>query len=198
MWTHLHTLIAKKIAHATVHNAAYRLHVDLNASPHADEDTMGNTKAKQIEEEDPNYGISIDLIHAPTAVAGSTFALVFLIFLFCMILCCCRPSLTRFCFTRVFKDAHLHLPTHQPQRQQQEQAIISESTAFPIYAGHLSAPARQASPSHVVQLEAAPTYNPPPAIAYRPILASPRPINTTTRRIEDVTAAEERDPTINL
>ena len=150
---------------------------------------MGNTKAKEIQEVDERPGLSIDIIHMPTAVAGSTFTLVFLIFLLLMCLCCCRPSLTKFCFKRVFKDVHKHLPTTQPQ-QQDQQPIISEPTAQPIYA----AAARQAPPTHVVHFEQAPVYNSPPAIpalAYKPLVTS-----APTNRIQEVHG--DHDPTKNL
>lgn len=154
---------------------------------------MGNTKAKEIQEEDPNYGISIDLIHAPTAVAGSTFALIILIFLFCMILCCCRPSLTRFCFTRVFKDAHLHLPTHQPQQQQivnepqpQQQQIINDHAAIPIYANQPAAPIRQAPPPYD-RLRHAIIYQ-PMANPVQPVADRVQPIGDRIQEIENPAA----------
>ena len=50
---------------------------------------MGNTKstAQEVAEID-NDGFRIDIIHLPTAVAGSTFALVVVICLLILVCCC--------------------------------------------------------------------------------------------------------------
>ena len=190
MWTSLHKAAAKNLAHTALRNGIYRLHVALNASPTDDETGMGNTKAKEIQEEDNRPGLSIDIIHMPTAVAGSTFTLVFLIFLLLMCLCCCRPSLTKFCFKRVFKDAHLHLPTRQPQQQQQQQQPTNEPAAIPIYAGQPIAPVRQAPPppayDHIRH-----------AIIYQPMANPAQPVADRVQPMTD-RIQEMDNPTANL
>lgn len=77
---------------------------------------MGNNKTKQQANE-IDEGVVINFIHVPTAVAGSTMTFIIVIVVLLMILCCCRPTLTRCCFTRFFKDAHLHLQRPQDDAQ---------------------------------------------------------------------------------
>ena len=172
----IHKLFAKKLLHNTVH-------VVLSDSPQ----DMGNTKstAQEVAEID-NDGFRIDIIHLPTAVAGSTFALVVVICLLILVCCCCRGGFTKFCFKRVFKDTHKHiLPTTNYQQ------LDSPPPAF-AYADQ-PVPVRQAPPPppvfHVGRAPACqPAYNalrPASAIVYRP--PAPPAAASLADRIQDVT-----------
>ena len=142
--------------------------------------------AQQATEIDNTDGLRIDLIHLPTAVSGSVMALVIIISVLIFLCCCCRRGFTKFCFKRVFKNAHHHiLPVHQPD---------FNPTPGMAYAGQ-AMPVRHAPPPPAVRMEQPPIYEPPPAyhqlrpataaIIYRP--AASAPTVGLADRIQDVT-----------
>ena len=172
MWQHLYHHLGHHLLKKTLHNS---LHVALSASPngHPEErieldfeddiaDDMGKGASKEEGTEIDNSFFRLDLLHLPTALTGSTVALIIIVMALFLCICCCRPSLTKFCFRKVFKDAHHHLPVYHPPHPPYEplHGPAYDQNIQPVYplAGPAQ-PVRQAPPPpNVVRMEAAPAF----------------------------------------